>query len=182
MYFFKFFSILLVLTSVMTVIATNPIQSVFWLVLSFLIGAALLISLRLDFIPLVLIIVYVGAIVILFLFVVMMLEVNQHNRSPVYNVIPIMIVFSATGTEGIFIRSKIKIMGQSISYEGLTFNFNDHLHIIGEIVYTTYIFPFIILTILLLIGLVGAILLGLEASDRRKQQLSTQQRRNNSWI
>ena len=169
-------------TSVMTVVVPNPIESVFWLVLSFLIGSALLISLRLDFIPLVLIIVYVGAIVILFLFVVMMLEVNQHNRSPVYNVIPITFVFSIVGTRGILISSKIKIMGQSISYSGLTFNYNDNLHIIGQILYTTYIFPFIILTILLLIGLVGAILLGLEASDRRKQQLSTQQRRNNSWI
>ena len=166
----------------MTVTSSNPIQSVFWLVLSFLFGSALLISLRLDFIPLVLIIVYVGAIVILFLFVVMMLEVNQHNESPVYNIIPIMIIFSTTGIQGIIIRSKLKIMGQSIAYGGITFNYNDHLHIMGQIVYTTYIFPFIILTILLLIGLVGGILLGLEASDRRKQQLSTQQRRNNSWI
>nr|YP_010890117.1 NADH dehydrogenase subunit 6 [Agalma clausi]WJJ70153.1 NADH dehydrogenase subunit 6 [Agalma clausi] len=182
MYFYNFFSVILMFSAVMTVVAPNPIQSVFWLVLSFLAGSALLISLRLDFIPLVLIIVYVGAIVILFLFVVMMLEVNQQNKSPVYNVIPIMLVFSVLGTEGIFIRSKIKIFGQSISYEGMTFNYDDHLHIIGEILYTNYIFPFIILTILLLIGLVGAIMLGLEASDRRKQELSTQQRRNNSWI
>ena len=109
-----------------------------------------------------------------------MLEVNQHNKSPVYNIIPIMIIFSTTGIQGIIIRSKLKIMGQTIAYGGITFNYNDHLHIMGQIVYTTYIFPFIILTILLLIGLVGAILLGLEASDRRKQQLSTQQRRNNS--
>ena len=48
--------------------------------------------------------------------------------------------------------------------------------------YTDYILPLVILTILLLIGLVGTIILGLEAIDRRKQELSTQQRRNNSWI
>lgn len=184
MYLYKFFSVILTFSTVMTVVAPNPIQSVFWLVLSFLAGSALLISLRVDFIPLILIIVYVGAIVILFLFVVMMLEVNQHNKSPVYNIIPITVILTipiATNLKFITIKN-IEMWNQIFTFKGYCFNYQDHLRLIGHLIYTDYILPLVILTILLLIGLVGTIILGLEAIDRRKQELSTQQRRNNSWI
>lgn len=184
MYLYKFFSVILTFSVVMTVIATNPIQSVFWLVLSFLAGAALLISLKIDFIPLILIIVYVGAIVILFLFVVMMLEINQHSKSPVYNITPILIIFTipiGTNIE-FFVFKTISMWDQTLHITSYSFKSQYELKIISHILYTDYIFPLIILTILLLIGLVGAIILGLEGINRRKQELSTQQRRNNSWI
>lgn len=166
----------------MSVITPNPIQSVFWLVLSFLISSALLITLKLDFIPLIIIIVYVGAIVILFLFVVMMLEVIEYDRTPIYNTLPILIFFSVISTQNLFIRLNVEITENLSPYVELSFNASDHLSLIGGLIYTTYILPFVTLTILLLVGLVGVILLALENGERKKQQLNIQQKRNNSWI
>nr|YP_010890166.1 NADH dehydrogenase subunit 6 [Halistemma rubrum]WJJ70214.1 NADH dehydrogenase subunit 6 [Halistemma rubrum] len=182
MYIYNFFFIILMFSAFMTVTSSNPIQSVFWLVLSFLTGSSLLICLQLDFLPLVLIIVYVGAIVILFLFVIMMLEITQHNRSPVYNVLPILIIFSITGIGNMLILLKIKNFNKHEIFNNWSFNNINDLYSIGVILYTNYFIPLVILTILLLVGLVGAILLGLETSERRKQEMGIQQRRNNSWI
>lgn len=78
--------------SIMVITSLNPIHSVFWLVLVFLNTSALLILLGFNFIPLMLIVVYVGAIAILFLFVIMMLDILQLRRiESISNVIPLVL-------------------------------------------------------------------------------------------
>ena len=77
----------------MTITSTNPVHSIFWLVLVFLHSSGFLISLTFDFIGLMVIIIYVGAITILFLFVIMMLDVIQLKKiTSIFNITPIMFI------------------------------------------------------------------------------------------
>lgn len=166
----------------MIIISSNPIQSVFWLVISFLLGSSVLISIGLDFFPLILIIIYVGAIVILFLFIIMMLELNFMKKNLIFNIIPVLIFFCLN----IVLNTQIFIKINKLNYFSLLqikwmlINEND-LTLLGSLIYTFYLVPIIIITTLLLVGLVGTILLGLEISEKRNQHLGIQQRRNNSW-
>jgi len=163
--------------------STNPIQSVFWLVLSFLLGSSVMIFMGLDFFPLILIIIYIGAIVILFLFVIMMLQLNQISKSSIYNTIPIlsMLILISLGNVLLILKSSSinKLFNSTKNWNTTS---KTDLSLISELLYTYYITPLIIITTLLLVGLVGVIILGLESSEKRTQDLSIQQQRNNSWI
>ena len=87
-----FLSFTTIVGATMVISSLNPIHSVFWLVLVFLNSSILLILLGFNFIPLMLIIVYVGAIAILFLFVIMMLDILQLRRiESITNIIPIVL-------------------------------------------------------------------------------------------
>ena len=79
------FCIIISLSSIITIISFNPIHSVIWLVITFLTSAGLLLTLRFEFLALLIIIIYVGAITILFLFVIMMLDILQLKRSESIN-------------------------------------------------------------------------------------------------
>lgn len=90
---FFMFAFLLLLTAVMTISSTNPIHSVFWLVLVFVYTATILLCMGLEFLGLILVIIYVGAITILFLFVVMMLDILQLRKvNPIGNITPILFI------------------------------------------------------------------------------------------
>ena len=73
---FYFFSILTILPALMVVLSTNPVHSVLWLILTFFGSSGLFILLGAEFLALILMIVYVGAVAVLFMFVVMMLNIN----------------------------------------------------------------------------------------------------------
>ena len=77
----------------MAIISSNPIHSVFWLVIVFLYSAGFLIAISFEFLALMIVIVYVGAIAILFLFVIMMLDIVQLRKiTPINNIIPILFI------------------------------------------------------------------------------------------
>ena len=183
MYLFQVLSLLLLISSIMVITSINPIQSIFWLVLCFINGSGMIISLGLDFLPLMLIVIYVGSIVILFLFVIMMLDLHQFKTTPIINIIPILMIMV------ILIITKLSIFDdlKSLEVNKQVLNFwdfkNDNdLGLIGSLLYNYLFTPLIVITLLLLVALVGVIILGLETSEKRKQDLSLQQRRNNSWI
>lgn len=88
--FYSIFSLLLIFSVLMTISSYNPIHSVFWLVLVFLQSSILLVSLSYEFLGLMLVIIYVGAIAILFLFVIMMLDIFQISTVVNFNnILPI---------------------------------------------------------------------------------------------
>src|SRR5689334_16484405 len=82
-YFVIFLKYLIVFTALMTVVSINPIHSVLYLIFTFFLSAILIISLGVEFLGILLIIVYVGAIAVLFLFIVMMLNIEQEKLSVV---------------------------------------------------------------------------------------------------
>ena len=184
--FFFFLSLIIIISAIMTITSYNPIHSVFWLVIVFLNSAGLLISLKFEFISLMLIIIYVGAIAILFLFVIMMLDILQLKRtSKINHIIPIIILTSVNiilQTWWIYNQSNFTFLWSSLLKEW-DFEIINHMNTLGLILYTEYAYPFIILSLLLLVAMIGAIVLTLELGlITRRQSLTNQHHRNNSWI
>lgn len=165
------------LGSIMVITSLNPIHSVFWLVLVFLNSSALLLLLGFNFVPLMLIIVYVGAIAILFLFVIMMLDILYLKKiEKIKNTIPL-IVFVFTNIITIFLlffRGKyININLKSV----YNWSIDSHSQIftISESMYTNYGYPFLIISLLLLVAMIGAIVLVLDLGVITKRQSLTNQ-------
>lgn len=182
---FFLFSILLLGTVIMTITSSNPIHSVFWLVLVFLYSSGFLISLGFEFLGLMMVIIYVGAIAILFLFVIMMLDIFQLKKiTPINNIIPLMfIVFTNIILESWWILKGTEKL--SYVWKPLDWSLNKftHINLLGLNLYSEYAYPLFILSLLLLVAMVGAIVLTLELGIiTRKQILIDQHQRNNSWI
>ena len=182
---FIFFSLIIISSTIMTIISINPIHSIFWLVLVFINSAGLLITMNFEFLGLMLIIIYVGAITILFLFVIMMLDVFQLRKVNNINfLVPIiMIIVLNIITQVIFVTSDKINFHNNINNNIWEFSYNNHIVNLGLMMYTNYALPFIILSFLLLIAMIGAIVLTLESGIiTKRQNLSKQHQRNNSWI
>nr|CUS58607.1 TPA: NADH dehydrogenase subunit 6 [Podocoryna carnea] len=183
---FFLFTILLIGSVIMTITSSNPIHSVFWLVLVFIYSSGFLISMRFEFLALMMIIIYVGAIAILFLFVIMMLDIVQLRKiTSVNNVFPILFLIGVN----ILLESwwLFKYNDSFSSFKGFFNDLNteilNHVNSLAINLYTDYAIPFLIISLLLLIAMIGAIVLTLELSlITRKQSLSSQHQRNNSWI
>lgn len=164
----------------MVITSLNPIHSVFWLVLVFLNTSALLILLGFNFIPLMLIVVYVGAIAILFLFVIMMLDILQLRRiESISNVIPLVLcIFINVLTQLLLYFKNYNLF---INIENLSLwqlDSNSQINIIAKVMYSFYSYPFIIISLLLLVAMVGAIILVLDLGIiSRKQTLVEQHQR-----
>nr|YP_010889981.1 NADH dehydrogenase subunit 6 [Rhizophysa eysenhardtii]WJJ69942.1 NADH dehydrogenase subunit 6 [Rhizophysa eysenhardtii] len=182
---FNFFSLLIIFSVVMAIVSFNPIHSVFWLVFVFLSSSSLLISMGVDFIPLIIIIVYVGAIAILFLFVIMMLDVIQLKQiTSIKHILPILIISGVNIIMELLIifRSDV-IFGNNVGLVYWSFENTGQVHLIASMIYSDFFYPLALLSILLLIAMIGAIVLTLELGlITRKQVLSDQHHRNNSWV
>lgn len=130
-----------------------------------------------------LIVIYVGSIVILFLFIIMMLDLQQFKKVPIFNIIPLLILITIITFSNYFILINLNdIDSEIITINHWLFSNEDDLFLIGGLLYNYLFIPLIVITLLLLVALVGVIILGLETSQKRKQDLSLQQRRNNSWV
>lgn len=164
----------------MTISSYNPIHSVFWLVIVFLQSSIFLISLSYEFLGFMLIIIYVGAIAILFLFVIMMLDIFQLTKiSNFNNIIPIVILFLFQ----LIFLDKVNDNNLEVTHiKDWFISKSSHIDIISETLYNDFGVIFIIISILLLVAMVGAIVLTLEVNEITKKQLLTNQhQRNNSW-
>jgi len=176
--FYTIITFLILLSTLMTITSINPIHSVFWLVVVFLQSSFLLLSLGFDFIGLILVIIYVGAIAILFLFVIMMLDIYQLKKSSIiFHVLPLVFLV-------VWYFLTLKQLKLEFSFLWLL-NWNtttsSHLFNLSDCFYSEFVLPFIVLSLLLLVAMVGAIILTLESGIlTRKQFLSRQHHRNNS--
>lgn len=180
------FSFIIILCSMITILSFNPIHSIIWLVLTFISSSLLIISLGYDFIGLIVIIVYVGAIAILFLFVIMMLDILQLKKITPTNHLFLLIFFlgviSIVQLWFLSIESKENFNPNYLLNEW-KFDFNQHLFSFSVLLYNKFYNIIIIISLILLIGMVGVILLSLDWSILTKRQnLSKQHHRNNSWV
>lgn len=164
----------------MVITSLNPIHSVFWLVLVFLNSSILLLLLGYDFLPLMIIIVYVGAIAILFLFVIMMLDIIQLKRiESITHTIPmILCVFINCLSYIIIYFKEYNLITHISSYNIWSLQSNSQVKLISKLMYSYFSYPFIIMSLLLLIAMVGAIVLVLDLGViTRKQSLVKQHQR-----
>jgi NADH:ubiquinone oxidoreductase subunit 6 (subunit J) len=128
-----------------------------------------------------LIIIYVGAIAILFLFVIMMLDILQLSKiTRIYHIFPLL---GLTLMQLFF--SNINFLGYVSNPQSILvwdFDYKSQIHILGATLYSDYAVPFIIISILLLIAMIGVIVLTLESNlTTKRQYLIDQHQRNNSW-
>jgi len=161
----------------MVIISLNPIHSVFWLVLVFLNSSILLLLLGYNFLPLMIIIVYVGAIAILFLFVIMMLDIIQLKRiESITNIIPMTLCIFINCLSFIIIYFKgFNLIIHLSSYSILCLQPNSQIKLISTLIYSYYSYPFIIMSLLLLVAMIGAIVLVLDLGLITKRQLIIEQ-------
>ena len=176
--FFYFFSIIAVVSAIMVTVSKNTVHSVFFLILDFISISCLFIMIGAEFLGMIMLIVYVGAVAVLFLFVVMMLNVAQqknqwfNSETSSSGHIPVGLIISTI----IFFELIIVVGGwkykPELSDQNTTQISNEisNTHSLGQVLYTDYIHIFQISGMILLIAMIGAIVL----TFRRREGLKTQ--------
>lgn len=177
---FYLFASITVASGLLVISAKNPVHSVLWLILAFFSAAGLFVLMGAEFLAMLLVVVYVGAVAVLFLFVVMMLDINfTELRQGMLQHMPL------GGLIGLILLGELLTLG-------LAWNFGDNVaqnvsapiptasnvtntEALGQLLYTDYIFIFQTSGLILLVAMIGAIVLTLR--DRpgvRRQNISAQ--------
>ena len=174
---FFIFSTLLIFTCFKVITSTNPVLSAINLVFSFFLSAVLWLLLGAEFLSIILILVYVGAVMVLFLFVVMMLDINVAKKTAAY------IKYLTLGIL-IFIAFNALIIYFFINtFENIDYNAIKNIEIIsdsntenlGYLLFTKYIIEFEIAGLILLLGIISAIVLTYKKNPKNKFQNPTSQ-------
>ena len=175
--FFYTFSIIAVVSAIMVTVSKNTVHSVFFLILDFISISCLFIMIGAEFLGMIMLIVYVGAVAVLFLFVVMMLNVAQQKNEWFISQessghIPVGLIISAI----IFFELIIVVGGWK--YKPDLFNTNNlnliggtsNTHSLGQVLYTDYIHIFQLSGMILLVAMIGAIVLTFRQRSGVKRQ------------
>jgi NADH-quinone oxidoreductase subunit J len=178
---FYLFATFVIASGVMTIGARNPVHSVLWLILAFFNAAGLFLLIGAEFLAFLLVIVYVGAVAVLFLFVVMMLDVDfAELRAGIARYWPL-----GFGLAGILLAEIVLAVlawnagGIEIAARAAPITAErSNIEALGQLLYTRYLFIFEAAGIVLLVAMVGAIVLTRRRrSDVRPQRVSDQVRR-----
>lgn len=178
--FFYIFATVLIASAVMVITAKNPVHAVLFLIVAFFNAAGLFILLGAEFLAMVLVIVYVGAVAVLFLFVVMMLDVDfAELRAGFLKLLPVGItVGGILLAELVLVVSAWTFSNERISAVKLPEKSPDavsNTEALGQVLYTKYVFFFEAAGIILLVAMVGAIILTLKhRSGVKRQDISAQ--------
>ena len=176
---FYIFSLVAVLSALMVISARNPVHSVLFLILSFVNASGLFVLLGAEFLAMILVVVYVGAVAVLFLFVVMMLDINFVKlREGFLQYLP----FGALLGIVLIIELGILFLTRSFSENSLSkfvespvMNDVENTKLIGQVLYTDYFYLFQISGLILLVAMVGSITLTLRDRGQVKRQNISQQ-------
>ena len=174
---FFIFSSLLVLSALAVILINNPVKSAIYLVSSFFFSAVLWLLLNAEFLSIILILVYVGAVMVLFLFVVMMLDINTTEARDgfvKYLPIGILVFISIAGILSFFFYTQFSDINEDITYS-INIIGEDNTKNLGYVLYTEYILAFEIAAILLLLGIISAITLTQQKSISNKYQNPSEQ-------
>ncbi len=171
---FYLFATLTIASAVLVIFARNPVHSVLWLILAFFNAAGLMLLVGAEFIAMVLVIVYVGAVAVLFLFVVMMLDIDFAKlRSGFTRNLPFGLLIALVLLAEIVIAVSARNAGPSIAAPPATVQPN--IVAMGELLYSRFLFPFEIAGLILLVAMIGAIVLTHRSrGDSRGQNISKQ--------
>jgi NADH-quinone oxidoreductase subunit J len=180
---FYLFAVLVILSGVFTISSRNPVHSVLWLILSFFNGAGLMVLVGAEFIAMLLVIVYVGAVAVLFLFVVMMLDIDfaELRAGFIRNFplgIAIALVLLAELFFGYFAAGAGPLQLGVADGTATTPPHTSNIAAIGALLYGRYLFLFETAGIILLVAMIGAIVLTIrERKDTRPQSIAKQNAR-----
>ena len=179
---FYLFASVVIASGAFTILARNPVHSVLWLILAFFNAAGLMVLIGAEFIAMLLVIVYVGAVAVLFLFVVMMLDIDfAELRAGFMKNLPLGVALAA-----VFLAELVFGIG---AYQAGNIALGEHalnparmgasnIQAVGELLYTRYIFLFESAGLVLLVAMVGAIVLThRKRAGVRPQNIASQVRR-----
>ncbi len=176
--FFYFFSIVTIIAAVMVIASKNTVHSVFFLILDFISVSCLFIMIGAEFLGMIMLIVYVGAVAVLFLFVVMMLNVAQqnNNETPTQRRKFSHITFGFIIGAIIFLELIVVIGGWKykpslVEISSIQIDANiTNTHALGNVIYTDYIHLFQLAGLILFVAMIGAIVLTFRKREGIKKQ------------
>jgi NADH-quinone oxidoreductase subunit J len=172
---FYMFAVTVVTAGLFVVISRNPVHSVLWLILAFLSSAGLFVLLGAEFVAMLLVIVYVGAVAVLFLFVVMMLDVDFAELRgelakfvPLAGLIGVILLMELALVFGVWQTADNAAALRDAVTPALTETQNTAA--LGQLLYTKYIYLFQAAGLILLVAMIGAIVLTLRHREDIKRQ------------
>ena len=185
---FYLFAGILVVSALMVIIARNPVHSVLFLVLAFFNAAGIFVLLGAEFIAMILVIVYVGAVAVLFLFVVMMLDINFADlRKGAMHYVPV-----GVAVGGVLLFELVTLYTywnfdvhalENVAHALADTNDVENVHALGMVLYTDYVLAFQTAGLILFVAMVGAIVLTHRTRPGvRKQKVSDQHARKASDV
>jgi NADH-quinone oxidoreductase subunit J len=172
---FYFFSIVVIVSGVLVIFARNAVHSVLWLILAFFAAAGLFVLLGAEFVAMLMLIVYVGAVAVLFLFVVMMLDVDfAQLREGMAKLLPIGMLISLV----LLVQLGFVFGSWEVNEEAITLRAAvtpapaaiDNTTALGMLIYTKYVFLFQMAGLVLLTAMIGAIVLTMRKRAWVKRQ------------
>ncbi len=177
---FYLFAFITVASGVMVISARNPVHSVLFLILAFFNSAALFVLLGAEFLAMILVVVYVGAVAVLFLFVVMMLDINFVEMRqgflqylPLGALIGLILLIELALVAGTRVISPEAVSAAAVPIPPLEVTHNTQA--IGNVLYTKYVYLFETAGLILLVAMIGSIVLTLRRREGvRKQSIARQ--------
>ena len=183
-YAFYGFAIVLVTSGLLMTVARNPVHSVLWLILAFLNAAGLFVLLGAEFVAMLLVIVYVGAVAVLFLFVVMMLDIDFEELKgemarymPLAGLIAVILLMQFALAFGAWVQADGALgLRQAVTPDMAQV---ENTRALGLLIYDKYIFLFQTAGLILLVAMIGAIVLTLRhRKDIKRQNVLAQMYRD----
>jgi len=168
---FYFFSAIMLLAALRVVTCRNPVHAALYLVLAFFTAAALWLMLRAEFLAITLVLVYVGAVMVLFLFVVMTIDMNVSRlREGFWRYSPIAFSIGVLAAIELVLALRSKSAVIAFAPAGADAAGYSNTKMLGRLLYTHYVYPFEIAAVLLLVAIVAAIALTLRRGKATKRQ------------
>src|SRR5687768_10324188 len=154
---FYLFATLTVTSALLVIFARNPVHSVLWLIVAFFNASGLMLLLGAEFIAMLLVIVYVGAVAVLFLFIVMMLNIDfAALRSGLTRNLPFRLIVALVLLAEIIVAVSAWQAGPVTGNVQPAAGRQPNIEAIGELLYTRFLFPFEIAGLILLVAMIGA--------------------------
>ena len=168
---FYLFATLTIASAIAVIFARNPVHSVLWLIVAFFNAAGLMLLMGAEFIAMLLVIVYVGAVAVLFLFVVMMLNIDFATlRTGFTRNLPFGILIALVLLAEIVVAVSAWQAGPAMSGRHIAATTQPNIVALGQLLYSRYLLPFELAGLILLVAMVGAIVL----THRRRRDTRTQ--------
>lgn len=176
---FYLFATLTIASAIAVIFARNPVHSVLWLILAFFNAAGLMLLVGAEFIAMLLVIVYVGAVAVLFLFVVMMLDIDFASlRRGFTKNLPFGIIIALVLLGEVVVADSVWKAGPTLSGQAIPAAATPNIVALGQLLYSRYLFAFELAGLILLVAMVGAIVLTHRSrSDTRTPKMGRQVRR-----
>jgi NADH-quinone oxidoreductase subunit J len=174
---FWVFAVILVFAAGRVITVRNPVHAAMHLVLAFFTCAGLWLLLEAEFLAITLVLVYVGAVMVLFLFVVMMLDINMSPlREGFVRYLPLGVVIALVVFSEMFAVVGVKYFGRDViaipERHGADYS---NVRELGSVLYTDYVYPFEIASVILLVAIIAAIVLTMRKRPETKSQNVTEQ-------